>query len=365
MACRRAVCIVVTASLFVGCGEAPIEPEVTFQAATSLAGPPIVSTSERIPLPPPPGYTFPHPRHVNRHGQVAGTAVALNPRRDVGVLWERGTPIELPGLPGNPLGNPAAINDAGQILGAVAPAGGGLGVSVVWENGTVTSLSDLTGNDLFIGADINNAGWIAGSLGVSPRVAALWAEGQVTVLPTPAGYGNTFGSRVGGGLILGETSRLVGNPSGPPTQESAFVIWDRDGSILWTEDNHPRPFPGGTERWVGITRKGDAYIKNTGVGALWRWRDGELAPWPNPNDPGAANAMAVSPSGLVLGGLMENSAYTTLGVWKGKRFYAFDDQDMWCIDISDKYVLCGQGDRRSFTILDPFIAKLAFDDEQE
>jgi uncharacterized membrane protein len=309
-------------------------------ATTTGAGLATVSMTDRIPLRPLSGQTGVGPRAVNDQGHVVGTSGGLP------VRWESGTAVELPLPAGAASAAPSDINDAGQVAGNANV--GGLGRAVLWDNGTVIDIAPLPGYQESGAAAITNAGDIIGTSFIRPGDAAagfVWRDGEITPLPPiPGDESTTASAGTSSGFVIGISSNIYEEPD-DPRDERRFVVW-QDGVIVWIsgDPGDPHAVPDGNEVWVGISEASDAYFRNTDVGGLWRWRDGQVAPWPGSNA-SEANASTVSAGGLVLGGTIvprsgTTPASSTFGIWKDERFYAFDEQTLHCGTLSDEYVVC-------------------------
>ncbi|MEX2049035.1 MAG: fibronectin type III domain-containing protein, partial [Gemmatimonadota bacterium] len=331
-------------------------------ATTTGAGLAVVSMTDRIPLRPLSGQAGVDPLAVNDLGHVVGTSGGLP------VRWESGTAIQLAVFGGTRDNVPSSINTAGQIVGRAERVADGADRVLLWEDGTVTDIGTLPGHFQSRGT-INAAGHIVGTAfntgapsSSESESGFVWLDGAMTALPPVPGDENT--AAVAGnssGLVVGITSNLYEEPD-DPRDEWRFVVW-QDGEVIWLQgSSSPSPLPDGNEAWLGVTEAGDAYITNTDVGGLWRWRDGQVAPWPgsSAND---ANASAVSPGGLVLGGTIvrrsgTTPASSTFGIWKDERFYAFEEQTLHCQTLSDEYVVCAYR-----TSLDEwFLGRMSFQD---
>jgi uncharacterized membrane protein len=326
-------------------------------ATTTGAGLATVSMTDRIPLRPLSGQTGVDPLAVNDLGQVVGTSGGLP------VRWESGIPAELP-LPGGAASAaPNDINDAGQVAGSADV--GGMSRAVLWDNGTVIDIAPLPGYQESRAADITNAGAIIGTSFIRPGDAVagfVWRDGVMTPLPPMPGDENTTVSAgTSSGLVIGISSNIYEEPD-DPRDEWRFVVW-QDGVIVWIsgDPGDPTPVPDGNEVWVGISEASDAYIRNTDVGGLWRWRGGDVSGFPG--SPWEANASTVSAGGLLLGGTIvprsgTTPASSTFGIWKDDRFYAFDEQTLHCGTLSDEYVVCAYRTSPD----DWFVGRMSFKD---
>jgi len=93
-------------------------------------------------------------------------------------LWENGQMRFLPALNPGRAADAKAINDAGQIVGSSPHSASGEVHWVLWQN---MSLIDLTVDFGLCASDVNNFGHLGGS---SDDVAAIWADGIITLLGT-------------------------------------------------------------------------------------------------------------------------------------------------------------------------------------
>lgn len=360
---RGGLWIAAAGLLALGCTEeSSVSPDVlqdALQIEPSMAVAHATSITELLPLP---GDERSRPTAVNSSGQVVGTSGLEATRSfDRPVLWEDGQPVELPTLSEPSKNRPNSINDAGQIGGSVEGSEQGQRAAL-WEDGTVTDIGALPGHRQSMGR-INSAGHVVGTSfdGTVPRSGFVWRDGEMTALPpVPGDEVTTAAAGNSSGLVVGVTSNIYEEPD-DPRDEWRFVVW-QDGEIIWLHDGASlSPPPDGNEVWFDVTDAGDAYIVNTDVGALWRWRDGELAPWPF-DSPWAAHATGVSASGLVTGLLIEDSRITGWGVWKDEEFFPIDGVTVSrCGAISNAgHVVCEGPDYEH-----PFVALLDFGESGE
>lgn len=226
---------------------------------------------------------------VSASGQVAGDLFCPYGRR--AAVWDdaSGTWEELP----RPLGGSSAargINDDGVVVGGTA------GHAAVWSNGEATLLPRPAGVLGCTGNAINNAGAVAGQCLVSqspPRsVPVVWEDGVPTVLDDDGG--GSFARH------LNERGDVVGFSADPPPDSTgAPAAWDRGdrptGRLL--------AWPGAAN---GVSARGDVvgYIGvngGTSVAALWPSGASEARTWAPLDGGESAWFRAISNSGWMVG----------------------------------------------------------------
>jgi len=196
------------------------------------------------------------------------------------VLWDAGKVRDLGLLKGFPFSAGHGINNHGQIVagwdvnyrsGGGGPAG--LLQNFVWQAGRKTVLDNETPPYLDYAKAINDSGMVAGTTNDSGMVsgavfsgyrAVVWAGPNVTTLPLPLGFTETFA------LALNNTGLVVGTATGNNRHHA--ILW-RKGSVVDLDAGLPA---GGYSEATGVNNLGQ--IIERGGGGAFLWQDGKRQP---------------------------------------------------------------------------------------
>jgi probable HAF family extracellular repeat protein len=141
---------------------------------------------------------------INARGTAVGSAYI---GRNVPIQWSRGTMIELP-LPAGSSGEARKINDGGQVVGA------GGNRALLWHDGELTILPNPAGAARSEAYDINNQGVIVGdSLMSNGGMRAIrWVDGDPSALPLATGWTESSARGVNArGDVAGAANTRNGN----------------------------------------------------------------------------------------------------------------------------------------------------------
>jgi probable HAF family extracellular repeat protein len=151
---------------------------------------------------------------VNERGVVLGSTVLPGTMGSLAVTWQAGAVRRLAGLPGIP----EAINDRGDVVSSDSSQDG-MTRGYLWSKGLVTQIGPPDTPMHPFG--INNRGQIAGAGWLD---ACFWERGELTLLPSPFGYGGEVATDLNAsGQVVGNAVESLGGP------------WDaRFHAVLWT-----------------------------------------------------------------------------------------------------------------------------------
>jgi uncharacterized membrane protein len=145
-------------------------------------------------------------------------------------LWQSGNTELLPTLPGavQPRSWAYSINEHSQIIGAYFDElpGGTSGGAALWQNGQLSILPDPAGAQFGSGTDINDAGYVVGlaSLSAAPySTATLWdPAGNAYLLDSLVN--NLQGWKLERALAISNRNQIVGIANDPQGHQHGFLL---------------------------------------------------------------------------------------------------------------------------------------------
>jgi probable HAF family extracellular repeat protein len=154
--------------------------------------------------------------HLNRHGQVAGTAYESNAFR---AFVYSGGQAKMLALPGS-YSSAVAINDRGQVTGSYDAVAGGFGHSYLYTQGAVADLGELEPGYGSIATSLNVHGQVVGYASVAGGNgfrAFRWSDGFLQDLGLIGPYLSLASDINTAGMVTGETDL-------PGGQRQAFLF---------------------------------------------------------------------------------------------------------------------------------------------